>query len=100
MRICEERNRWLFTVGGAIALNVQAQLDSNVFIPQARQDEDNQEESLAGNQKEGEEQEQEEDWETELSVKYFADVLRDSASTSGGRMGPNYTEKDFECRCT
>ncbi|XP_051937949.1 anion exchange protein 3 isoform X1 [Hippocampus zosterae] len=70
------------------------EIDVLINPHQAREDEDIEEESLAVNQKEG--KEEEEDWETELSVTYFADILRGSASTGGGQMGPNYTEKDFE----
>ncbi|XP_061143436.1 anion exchange protein 3 isoform X1 [Syngnathus typhle] len=57
-----------------------------------RADGDNEEESSSVQQKEGEG----DDWEKALSVQYFADVISDSASTSGDRMGPHYTEKDFE----
>nr|XP_010794883.1 PREDICTED: B-cell receptor CD22-like [Notothenia coriiceps] len=42
------------------------------------------------------EEEEKENWEKALSVERFADILSDSASTSGDRMGRNYTEKDFE----
>ncbi|XP_034077344.1 LOW QUALITY PROTEIN: anion exchange protein 3-like [Gymnodraco acuticeps] len=42
------------------------------------------------------EEEEEENWEKALSVERFADILSDSASTSGDRVGRNYTEKDFE----
>ncbi|KAK5921302.1 hypothetical protein CgunFtcFv8_025018 [Champsocephalus gunnari] len=45
---------------------------------------------------EGLEEEEEENWEKALSVERFADILSDSASTGGDRMGRNYTEKDFE----
>ncbi|XP_003443372.1 anion exchange protein 3 isoform X1 [Oreochromis niloticus] len=43
-----------------------------------------------------EEEEEEENWEKALSVERFADIISDSASTSGDRMGRHYTEKDFE----
>ncbi|XP_059198397.1 anion exchange protein 3 isoform X1 [Centropristis striata] len=42
------------------------------------------------------EEEEEENWEKALSVERFGDIISDSASTSGDRMGRNYTEKDFE----
>ncbi|XP_077392049.1 anion exchange protein 3 [Festucalex cinctus] len=69
------------------------EIDVLINLHQVREDEDHEEElSLAANQKEGEE----EDWEKSLSVKYFADIISESASTSADRMGPIYTEKDFE----
>uniref|UniRef100_A0AAQ5Y8R2 Anion exchange protein n=1 Tax=Amphiprion ocellaris TaxID=80972 RepID=A0AAQ5Y8R2_AMPOC len=43
-----------------------------------------------------EEEEEEENWEKALSVERFGDIISDSASTSGDRMGRHYTEKDFE----
>nr|XP_019955322.1 PREDICTED: anion exchange protein 3-like [Paralichthys olivaceus] len=43
-----------------------------------------------------EEEEEEENWEKALSVERFGDIIGDSASTSGDRMGRHYTEKDFE----
>ncbi|XP_061579865.1 anion exchange protein 3 isoform X1 [Cololabis saira] len=42
------------------------------------------------------EEEEEENWEKALSVERFGDIISDSASTSGERMGRHYTEKDFE----
>ncbi|MED6238710.1 hypothetical protein ATANTOWER_028140, partial [Ataeniobius toweri] len=42
------------------------------------------------------EEEEEENWEKALSVERFGDIIGDSASTSGDRMGRHYTEKDFE----
>ncbi|XP_023806679.1 anion exchange protein 3 isoform X1 [Oryzias latipes] len=42
------------------------------------------------------EEEKEEDWEKALSVERFGDILSDSASTNGDRIGRHYTEKDFE----
>ncbi|XP_077436827.1 anion exchange protein 3 isoform X1 [Vanacampus margaritifer] len=68
------------------------EIDVLINLHQVREDEDHEEESLVANQKEGEE----EDWEKSLSVKYFADIISESASASADRMGPNYTEKDFE----
>uniref|UniRef100_A0A7N6FLG4 Anion exchange protein n=1 Tax=Anabas testudineus TaxID=64144 RepID=A0A7N6FLG4_ANATE len=43
-----------------------------------------------------EHQMEEETWEKALSVERFGDIISDSASTSGDRMGRHYTEKDFE----
>ncbi|XP_035995546.1 anion exchange protein 3 isoform X2 [Fundulus heteroclitus] len=43
-----------------------------------------------------EEEQEEENWEKALSVERFGDIIGDSASTSGDRMGRHYTEKDFE----
>lgn len=45
-----------------------------------------------------EKEEEEEDLEKALSVERFGDIISDSASPSGDRMGRNYTEKDFECK--
>ncbi|KAM9802531.1 anion exchange protein 3 isoform 2-T2 [Syngnathus typhle] len=67
-------------------------IDVLLNLHQMRADGDNEEESSSVQQKEGEG----DDWEKALSVQYFADVISDSASTSGDRMGPHYTEKDFE----
>lgn len=47
---------------------------------------------------EQEDEEEEETWEKALSVERFGDIISDSASTSGDRMGRHYTEKDFECK--
>lgn len=49
-------------------------------------------------EREDEEEEEEESWEKALSVEHFRDIIGDSASTSGDRMGRHYTEKDFECK--
>ncbi|XP_030283731.1 anion exchange protein 3 isoform X2 [Sparus aurata] len=43
-----------------------------------------------------EDEEEEENLEKALSVERFGDIISDSASTSGDRMGRHYTEKDFE----
>lgn len=45
-----------------------------------------------------EDEEEEENLEKALSVERFGDIISDSASTSGDRMGRHYTEKDFECK--
>lgn len=55
------------------------------------------EEDEDGCVEEQEEEEEEENWEKALSVERFSDIISDSASTSGDRMGRHYTEKDFEC---
>ncbi|XP_061698662.1 anion exchange protein 3 [Syngnathoides biaculeatus] len=70
------------------------EIDVSINLHQVRDDEGNEEESLA-DQKE-EEAEEEEDWDKALSVKYFAEIISESTSVSGDRMGRNYTEKDFE----
>ncbi|XP_008300526.1 anion exchange protein 3 [Stegastes partitus] len=54
------------------------------------------EEDEDGSVEEQEEEEEEENWEKALSVERFGDIISDSASTSGDRMGRHYTEKDFE----
>lgn len=51
-----------------------------------------------GSVEEQEKEEEEENLEKALSVERFGDVISDSASPSGDRMGRNYTEKDFECK--
>lgn len=56
------------------------------------------EEDEEGSGEELEEEEEEEKWEKALSVERFGDIISDSASTSGDRMGRHYTEKDFECK--
>lgn len=56
------------------------------------------EEDEEGSVEEQEEEEEEENWEKALSVERFGDIIGDSASTSGDRMGRHYTEKDFECK--
>lgn len=47
---------------------------------------------------EEQEEEEVENLEKALSVERFGDIISDSASPSGDRMGRNYTEKDFECK--
>ncbi|XP_061648227.1 anion exchange protein 3 isoform X2 [Phyllopteryx taeniolatus] len=69
------------------------EIDVLINLHQVRDDEGNEEESLAD---QNEDEAEEEDWEKALSVKYFADIISESASISGDRMGRNYTEKDFE----
>lgn len=59
--------------------------------------EDEDEEGSVDEQDE-EEEEEEENLEKALSVERFGDIISDSASTTGDRMGRNYTEKDFECK--
>ncbi|KAM8856212.1 anion exchange protein 3 [Spinachia spinachia] len=49
-----------------------------------------------GSAEELEGEEEEENWEKALSVERFGDIISDSASTTGDRMGRHYTEKDFE----
>lgn len=41
--------------------------------------------------------EEEEDWERALSVERFGDIISESATSSGEKMGRCYNEKDFEC---
>lgn len=53
-----------------------------------------------GSMEEQEEEEEEENLEKALSVERFGDIISDSTSSSSGRMGRNYTEKDFECKRT
>lgn len=53
-----------------------------------------------GSMEEQEEEEEEENLEKTLSVERFGDIISDSTSSSSGRMGRNYTEKDFECKQT
>lgn len=51
-----------------------------------------------GSAEELEGEEEEENWEKALSVERFGDIISDSASTTGDRMGRHYTEKDFESK--
>lgn len=53
-----------------------------------------------GSMEEQEDEEEEENLEKALSVERFGDIISDSTSSSSGRMGRNYTEKDFECKQT
>ncbi|KAK2839498.1 hypothetical protein Q5P01_013238 [Channa striata] len=61
-------------------------------IPEVKVEEEDEEDSVE--EQEGEEEE--ESWEKALCVERFGDIIGDSASTSGDRMGRHYTEKDFE----
>ncbi|XP_034042094.1 anion exchange protein 3 [Thalassophryne amazonica] len=70
------------------------EIDVLVNLQQVKVEEDDGEEFVE-EQEEGDEEE-EEKWEKALSVERFADIISDSASTSGDRMGRHYTEKDFE----
>ncbi|XP_035506973.2 anion exchange protein 3 isoform X1 [Scophthalmus maximus] len=64
----------------------------DVLINLQQVDEEDEEGSLG----EQEAEEEEGNWEKALSVERFKDIIDDSASTSGDRMGRHYTEKDFE----
>nr|XP_057937164.1 anion exchange protein 3 isoform X2 [Doryrhamphus excisus] len=70
------------------------EIDVLINLHQVREEDDTEEESLDRQKEEHEE----EDWEKALSVECFSDIISESASTSANRMGPNYTEKDFEYR--
>ncbi|XP_028992348.1 anion exchange protein 3 isoform X1 [Betta splendens] len=61
-------------------------------LQQVKVDEEDEEVSV----EEQEDEEEDEEWEKALSVERFRDIIGDSASTSGERMGRHYTEKDFE----
>lgn len=67
-------------------------IDVLINLQQVRVEEEDED----GCVEEQEEEEEEENWEKALSVERFADIISDSASTSGDRMGRHYTEKDFE----
>ncbi|XP_031730833.1 anion exchange protein 3 isoform X2 [Anarrhichthys ocellatus] len=54
------------------------------------------EEDEEGSAEELEAEEEAENWEKALSVERFGDIISDSASASGDKMGRHYTEKDFE----
>ncbi|XP_056293033.1 anion exchange protein 3 isoform X3 [Pseudoliparis swirei] len=54
------------------------------------------EEDEGGSAEEPEGDEEEGNWEKALSVKRFGDIISDSASAGGDKMGRHYTEKDFE----
>ncbi|KAM9850466.1 anion exchange protein 3 [Aulostomus maculatus] len=68
-------------------------IDVLINLQQVREDEEDEEGSV---DEQGEEEEEEENWEKALSVERFGDIISESASSSGERMGRNYTEKDFE----
>ncbi|XP_028446767.1 anion exchange protein 3 isoform X1 [Perca flavescens] len=68
------------------------EIDVLINLQQVKVEEEDEE----GSMEELEEEEEEEDWEKALSVERFGDIISDSASTSGDRMGRHYTEKDFE----
>lgn len=56
------------------------------------------EEDEEASAEERDEEKDDENWEKALSVERFRDVICESASTNGDRMGRHYTEKDFECK--
>ncbi|XP_051261043.1 anion exchange protein 3 isoform X1 [Dicentrarchus labrax] len=68
------------------------EIDVLINLRQVKAEEEDEE----GSVEEQEEEEEEENWEKALSVERFGDIISDSASTSGDRMGRHYTEKDFE----
>lgn len=68
-------------------------LSDDLLIPQVKVDKDEEDASM-----EEPEEEEEEDWEKALSVERFGDILSDSASSNGDRIGRHYTEKDFESK--
>ncbi|XP_074514404.1 anion exchange protein 3 isoform X1 [Sebastes fasciatus] len=68
------------------------EIDVLINLQQVKVEEEDEE----GSVEELEEEEEEENWEKALSVERFGDIISDSASTSGDRMGRHYTEKDFE----
>ncbi|GLD51539.1 anion exchange protein 3-like isoform X1 [Lates japonicus] len=68
------------------------EIDVLINLQQVKVEEEDEE----GSVEEQEEEEEEENWEKALSVERFGDIIGDSASTSGDRMGRHYTEKDFE----
>ncbi|KAM4558275.1 anion exchange protein 3 [Odontesthes bonariensis] len=68
-------------------------IDVLINLQQVKVEEEDEDISVE-EQEEGEEEE--ENWEKALSVERFGDIISDSASTGGDRMGRHYTEKDFE----
>uniref|UniRef100_A0A8D3DY51 Anion exchange protein n=1 Tax=Scophthalmus maximus TaxID=52904 RepID=A0A8D3DY51_SCOMX len=71
----------------------EGQIQSVFLYPILLQVDEEDEEGSLGEQ---EAEEEEGSWEKALSVERFKDIIDDSASTSGDRMGRHYTEKDFE----
>ncbi|XP_068602026.1 anion exchange protein 3 [Brachionichthys hirsutus] len=69
------------------------EIDVLINLQQVKEEEEDEEGSMNG---QDEEEEEEKDLEKALSVERFGDIISDSASTGGDRMGRNYTEKDFE----
>ncbi|KAM4608673.1 anion exchange protein 3 [Polymixia lowei] len=70
------------------------EIDVLINLHQVTVEEDDEEESVE--EQEEEEEEEEESWEKALSVERFGDIISDSASSSGERMGRHYSERDFE----
>uniref|UniRef100_A0AAQ5ZR44 Anion exchange protein n=1 Tax=Amphiprion ocellaris TaxID=80972 RepID=A0AAQ5ZR44_AMPOC len=68
-------------------------IDVLINLQQVKVEEEDEDGSV---EEQEEEEEEEENWEKALSVERFGDIISDSASTSGDRMGRHYTEKDFE----
>ncbi|XP_056867603.1 anion exchange protein 3 isoform X1 [Takifugu flavidus] len=68
------------------------EIDVLVNLQQVKVEDEDEE----GSMEEQEEEEEEENLEKTLSVERFGDIISDSTSSSSGRMGRNYTEKDFE----
>ncbi|KAM3862151.1 anion exchange protein 3 [Diretmus argenteus] len=66
------------------------EIDVLINLHQVKVDEEDEEGSVE------EEEEEEDSWDKTLSVERFGDIISDSASTSGARMGRHYSEKDFE----
>ncbi|KAM8857781.1 anion exchange protein 3 isoform 2-T2 [Synchiropus picturatus] len=66
-------------------------IDVSINLQQAKEGEEDD-----GSSVEEQEEEAEEDWEKALSVERFGDIIGDSTSAAGDRMGRHYTEKDFE----
>ncbi|XP_041857414.1 anion exchange protein 3 isoform X2 [Melanotaenia boesemani] len=67
-------------------------VDVLINLQQVKVEEEDEDASM----EEQEEEEEEENWEKALSVERFGDIIGDSASSGGDRMGRHYTEKDFE----
>ncbi|XP_028289474.1 anion exchange protein 3 [Parambassis ranga] len=67
-------------------------IDVLINLQQVKVEEEDEDRSV----EEQEEEDEDENWEKALSVERFGDIISDSASTSGDRMGRHYTEKDFE----
>ncbi|KAM9805073.1 anion exchange protein 3 [Neosynchiropus ocellatus] len=69
------------------------EIDVSINLQQAKEGEEDDGGSV---EEQEEEEEEEEDWEKALSVERFGDIIGDSTSAAGDRMGRHYTEKDFE----
>ncbi|XP_037542773.1 anion exchange protein 3 [Nematolebias whitei] len=68
------------------------EIDALINLQQVKVEEEDEEASA----EEQDEEKDDDNWEKALSVERFRDIICESGSTNGDRMGRHYTEKDFE----